>query len=521
MKFRRFLLSCILSLVTGYCTGISSFFADNQNMSPKGASDISSLYTDALRLEAENQLIRASAQYEKMLKLCAKTENRKMEKNAYEALRRIDKFKSEFSLTKAEFHEMCARLYRDYKRSEFDEWKKRGWIDIRFVDGEMNYSSTNPSNLYHHDITLRPRKEGVTEFDEMLSTFFLDEAALLDETHRKSVTPVTYVNPVDFLYSANVRIEQDDLPPGDTVRAWLPFPLLCAETQDIRIISALPEGTLKRFPDVEAEIGIAYFEIPRPEQGGLSINLNVSFTSWNTHFVIDPDEIEPYDELDDVFLRYIRSEQHIQLTEPLCELSESIVGTETNAYRKARLLYDWVCKNITYNWVWRWRETIFSPFGCASEDVRKRRVGDCLTQSEFYTALCRSVGIPARVCGGRIFQPGLMNDHFWAEVYFPSYGWMPVDVTFSDAVIFAPGLSGKQKRILRDYFFGSLDSYRFCTHRSQVAQPLSPAKLSPRRRASFFTVAELECGGRDIEKCTFTWDCKPVSDVNASKSKGQ
>jgi len=198
----------------------------------------------------------------------------------------------------------------------------------------------------------------------------------------------------------------------------------------------------------------------------------------------------------------------LALTPPLRELANSVVGGETNPYRKARQLYDWVCDNVKYNYVWRWRDATFT-FGYASEEVRQRRIGDCVIQSVFYAALCRSVGLPARVHNGPIFPPGLKNDHVWAEVYLPQYGWLPVDVTYSEVASMVPGLTDLERRQVRDFFFGRLDRWRLCTQRNTLAQELVPAKRSPRRHVTMFVRPELECGGQDVEQRTLTWDCQP------------
>ena len=196
------------------------------------------------------------------------------------------------------------------------------------------------------------------------------------------------------------------------------------------------------------------------------------------------------------------------LTEPLVQLARSVVGDETSPYKKARKLYDWVCDNVKYNFVWRWRDATFHH-GCASEEVRERRIGDCVIQSVFYAALCRSVGVPARVLNGPIFPPGMKNDHVWAEVYFPNYGWVPVDVTYSEVAAMVPGLTDAERRRIRDFFFGRLDRYRFCTERNGLAQELTPVKRSPRRHVTMFVRPELECGGQDVEKCKLSWECQP------------
>jgi transglutaminase-like putative cysteine protease len=103
----------------------------------------------------------------------------------------------------------------------------------------------------------------------------------------------------------------------------------------------------------------------------------------------------------------------------------------------------------------------------------------------------------------------MKNDHVWAEVYFPNCGWMPVDVTYSEVASMVPGLTGAQRRQIRDFFFGRMDRYRLCTQRNDLAQELVPPKHSPRRHVTMFVRPELECGGQDVETRTLSWECQP------------
>jgi transglutaminase-like putative cysteine protease len=283
-------------------------------------------------------------------------------------------------------------------------------------------------------------------------------------------------------------------------------------------LSVQPAGALKSCPDVEAPIGIAYLEMPRPEKDDLVIEMKVAFDAYHTDFRVDPDAIPPYDTQSELYRRFTRSEQQMALTKPLCELARSVVGSQSNPYRKARKLYDWVCDNLKYNGVWRWRDATFC-YGCASEEVRQRRIGDCVIQSVFYAALCRSVGIPARVHNGPIFPPGMKNDHVWAEVYFPRYGWLPVDVTYSEVAAMVPGLTDAQRRQIRDFFFGRMDRWRFCTERNDLAQELVPLKRTIRRHVTMFTRPDLECDGQNVEKSKFVWDCRPLAGNDAVRGR--
>jgi len=474
----------------------------------KPDAQLSALYEKAMALEGKLELTRAEELYNEIVRRSDADRQWALWRGARHGLRRVKRQRAEFTLTRAELEKKLAATFSDYKPAEFDQWEKRGWILSRVVDGKRGYSIMNPTNLCFFDTQMMARHKSRAKGYRDFAQIFLDESALLDRLRSESTVPRRSVAPMRFLLTYKVEIQQADLPPGKTVRAWLPYPLLTPAVQNIRTLSVVPDGALKHCPDVEGEIGIAYLEFDRPKKDDVVIEMKVAFHSYDTDYVIDADAIPSYDEQGELYRRFTRSEQQINLTEPLCELARSVVGREKNPYRKARKLYDWVCDNVKYNFVWRWRDATFT-FGCASEEVRERRIGDCVIQSVFYAALCRAVGVPARVCNGPIFPPGMRNDHVWAEVYFPKYGWAPVDVTYSEVASMVPGLSDAQRRRIRDFFFCRMDRYRFWTQRSDLVGELVPRKRSPRYTVTMFVRPELECGGQDVEKRKITWSCLP------------
>jgi transglutaminase-like putative cysteine protease len=465
-------------------------------------------YQEAIRLESKLELIRAEKLYQELIRRCDPQREWLTRRNAQQGLRRIEDLRTEFSLTETELHRKLGETYRGYQPSELAEWERRAWILSRVVDGKKGYSILNPTNLGFFDTSLMARNAPAAKNYRQFAQIFVDESRRLDEFRSTSPLPQKQVAPVRYVFSTKCLVRQADLPPGKRVRAWFPYPLLTPATQNIRILSVRPPGALKHAPDVEADVGIAYLEVDRPEKGDLAMELKVAFDAYHTDCAIDPQQVPPYDEQSDFYRRFTRSEQQMPLTGPLGELARSAVGKETNPYRKARKLYDWVCDHVKYNFVWRWRDATFT-YGCASEEVFSRRIGDCVIQSVFYAALCRSVGVPARVLNGPIFPPGMKNDHVWAEVFFPGCGWMPVDVTYSEVASMVPGLSDAERRTIRDFFFGRMDRWRICTQRNDLAQELFPQKRSPRRRVTMFVRPELECGGQDVEKCALSWECQP------------
>lgn len=471
-------------------------------------------YREAVDLEQGRQFTRAEQLYRELIARSAGDAAWRTRLDAEQGLARIEDMRGLFSLSQAELQAALAKTYRDWQPAELAEFERRGWINSWTIDGRKLYASSNTTNLQFFETALMARNEASAANFRKFAQIFLDESARLDAIRAASGAPESYVDPVRFVFSTKAVIHQVDLPPGQTVRGWFPYPLLCPSIQNIRTVSVEPAGALRSCPDITSQIGIAYLEIPRPEKDDLVVELRVAFDAYHTDVQVDPEAISPYDTQSDLYRRFTRGEPQMALTEPLVELARSVVGSEGNPYRKARKLYDWVCDNIVYNYVWQWRDATFT-YGCASEEVRQRRIGDCVIQSVFYAALCRSVGIPARVHNGPIFPPGMKNDHVWAEVYIPQYGWLPVDVTYSEVASMAPGLSDAERRTIRDFFFGRMDRWRFCTQRNDLAQDLVPPKHSLRRRMTMFIPPEFECGGQNVAKRTLTWDCQPEASNEA------
>ncbi len=141
---------------------------------------------------------------------------------------------------------------------------------------------------------------------------------------------------------------------------------------------------------------------------------------------IDPEKVEPYDEASPEYQRYMRSEPWIQITDAIRAQAREIVGDETNPYRKAKKIFDWVVYEIRYEF------PDIEARGAAKSFAR--RSGDCGEFSVVFCALCRAAGVPARtVTACWPFGGG----HQWAEVLLPPYGWVPADT--SVAAMYIPG----------------------------------------------------------------------------------
>ena len=135
----------------------------------------------------------------------------------------------------------------------------------------------------------------------------------------------------------------------------------------------------------------------------------------------------PPDSSGDVELRDALSPgEHIQSDDPvLGEKAREITTGSRNSWEAARRLSAWVAQNI--------KGVI--PGGVTARGTFDQRAGDCGGHSFLLAALCRSVGIPARVVWGCMYVPhggGAFGQHAWNEVYMGEAGWVPVDSTVKE-----------------------------------------------------------------------------------------
>ncbi|MDA8434182.1 MAG: transglutaminase-like domain-containing protein [Nitrospiraceae bacterium] len=103
----------------------------------------------------------------------------------------------------------------------------------------------------------------------------------------------------------------------------------------------------------------------------------------------------------------------------IVSLASDIVRGEKDRLKAARLICDWVYRNIG--------KTPSVTFPTAV-DVFLTRKGDCNEHTTLYTALARAAGIPTRMAAGLVYKDGRLFYHAWPEIFAES--WIAVDPTF-------------------------------------------------------------------------------------------
>ncbi len=133
------------------------------------------------------------------------------------------------------------------------------------------------------------------------------------------------------------------------------------------------------------------------------------------------------------------------------DLARQIVADAkaTNPYDQATALESWLRTHIRYN------DQISAPApGQDGVDyvLFEIREGYCDYYASAFAVMARSLGIPARIVTGYaqgqfdakrgLYQVYQYNAHTWAEVYFPTYGWIQFEPTASQPTIERPQPGG-------------------------------------------------------------------------------
>ena len=134
--------------------------------------------------------------------------------------------------------------------------------------------------------------------------------------------------------------------------------------------------------------------------------------------------------------------------EALVQLAKTIVGKESNPYKQAQLIYNYMLENYQLL-------NQLQPKDIPSVSLISALQGDAYDFAIIFTALCRATGIPAiPVSGILVDNAKNVQNHWWSEIYLENFGWLPVDVALAAGLEF--DLPGEIENP-REFYFGNLD----------------------------------------------------------------
>ncbi|MGC9329088.1 MAG: transglutaminase-like domain-containing protein, partial [Candidatus Hinthialibacter sp.] len=294
---------------------------------------------------------------------------------------------------------------------------------------------------------------------------------------------------------------------GETIRCWMPYPSETGYQCEIRLLEASPPPI--SLASNNAPHRSLYFEQKVQANAPTVFEATYEYTAKPRYERIDPHRVVEYVPKEAAaFLK--EQPPHVRFLSELAELAKSIVGEEDRPYYKARRIYDWICEHTHYRYA---RE--YSTISNISWYVYKNRFGDCGQLALLFMTLCRLQEIPARWESGWMIYPEGKNLHDWTLIYLHPYGWIPVDPNFGmSAGGDWQGLTGEERRRLRDFYFGCLSPYRLIFNLDH-GRPHEPAKRHWRSDTVDFQRGELETEKENLYFDRFRYSLEILSDEPA------
>jgi len=479
MKTRRVLLSLLLPLLLLPFVVSSCAAPDEQGIK---------------RLIAEGDFTRAQAAIQQFLR--QDTTLSPLQRLHWEfEIDRMERIKLDFRKNDQDVKTYVGKYMPSLTDEDYARFEQARVLEAMTIDGEKRYFNNAARNLFRLDPAARAIwKEN--HKDEPAETGLASEQGLdahiaqVVEAAVKSGKP--FVKPVRFRITYSIAVNGDEVPEGEVIRCWLPFPReIPGRQEQIRLVSTDPPAHI--VADNEAHLQrTVYLEKPSAGHAKTTFSVRYEYVSNGVYVPADPALVRT-PVLSQELASFVREEPpHIVFTPELKDLSKSIVGTETNPLLIARKLFAWVDTNVTWASA---RE--YSTVPNLSMYAFENRHADCGMQALLFITLCRLNGIPARWQSGWEFRPPSDSMHDWGMIYFEPYGWVPMDVTY--------GLRESADDAVKFFYVNGMDSYRLIFN-DAIAQPFYPAKTFPRSETVDSQRGEVEWRGGNLYFNKWDWD---------------
>jgi len=200
------------------------------------------------------------------------------------------------------------------------------------------------------------------------------------------------------------------------------FPRTTPEQQVIKQeVKAEPEADIEQG---ERDITIKWGQI---KVGTVNYTVSTDVKTYNRVRQIQTKIDFPIQDLDPEMEIYTEPTEYIDVNEDIRKKAAEIAEGETDLYITTYKMGEWVRKNVKYD-----LNTLTINAVQRSSWVLANKEGVCDEITNLFISMERSLGIPARFVSGVVYSniAGTFENHGWAEIYMPEYGWVPFDVTF-------------------------------------------------------------------------------------------
>jgi transglutaminase-like putative cysteine protease len=191
---------------------------------------------------------------------------------------------------------------------------------------------------------------------------------------------------------------------------------------------------------------VGIMDLPSEIQAGESLVFSVEYlleSAGMVRPVIDPAQSGVISDIPDRLVETYTSEtETFRRNEEIEDLALEIAAGETDVLEVVTDILGWVTSKVNYR---NFEVPLYSDE--TLEDLQ----GDCDDQAILMISMLRSLGIPSFLQIGVVFSDSISSEtasweghlsfvqegigwHGWAMVYVPPWGWIPVDLTLTNAI---------------------------------------------------------------------------------------
>lgn len=413
-------------------------------------------------------------------------------------IERMKRIQKDFTKTENDILEYIKEYIPDVSKSDLGRWEKSRALESKVIDGEKKYFKYAARNLFRIDKDCKVIWNE-HHYKNPNGTEPSEEKVELDKFNRKMMKTAQtsenrYLLSKRFRIKYSIDVDADAVPDGETVRCWIPFPREIEGRQtDIKLL--VTEPSKYQLADKSKLQRTIYFEKLAVNNEKTQFFAEYEFINRGASVKIESENVKPVEINSEIapFLQEVPP--HIVFSDELKKLSKQIIGSETNPYKIAQKLYEWIDTNIPWASAREYSTIRNIPNYCI-----KNMHGDCGIKALTFITLCRMNGVPARWQSGWEFQPpGHNNMHDWGMIYFEPYDWMPMDVDY--------GLRKTDDEKFKWFYIGGMDSYRLIFN-DDISRPFWPEKKHFRSETIDSQRGEVEWNGGNLYFDQWDWNMK-------------
>lgn len=304
----------------------------------------------------------------------------------------------------------------------------------------------------------------------------------------------SYISPRTYLVQLGVDIDETNGDKDSDIILRCPHPFTTPAQPTVKMTEYTQEPVISDFQHtiIHQTTGA------KTTLGKRTFQQNFAITVYETRTQITAAKIESKERINDMLLtNYTKSDPCVPSdSEDVLTLAKKIVGAERNTYNQAILLYNYMIQNFTIQKDSKHKNN--SPV-----ELIKNKKGDAYDFAMLYTALLRTLGIPAIPNSGILVNSDLKTqNHWWTEFYLSGFGWIPVDTALGAGMEFQAWQKDYEPS---QFYFGNLDCQHIVFSRGwNEIKPSAPNnKIVQRPRSYALQSIWEEASGKTIKYSSY------------------